>query len=427
MSKAKKSKTFSSADINKFIKVNAQHAVNWNQLADMLAKALGVRLTQKQIKDRGNRLRVRTKGITPQNVASAVPKDRTKITPADPVAAKVLDLMQRRKQPLSVEELADAADASPRVVRRALDDLQRGGHNVSTTADLVELSREIPKADPFRIDARKLGGKVFRFGVTADNHLASKYERLDVLEALFDTWAEQDITHVYQLGNIIDGDARFNAFDVKCRGLEAQSRYLATHWPKRDGINTYFITGDDHEGWYVQREGVEVGRYMEAVARDTGREDLTYLGHMEHDILFTGRKQRSVMRLIHAGGGSSYATSYAAQKIVESYQGGEKPQILLVGHYHKAEYGYPREVHVIQGGCTCDQTPFMRKQKIQAHVGGWTVEVTINPDGVITRFRSEWMPFYDKGFYTDAWDYKDLSSRRTASRSATVAPSYATA
>jgi len=24
-----------------------------------------------------------------------------------------------------------------------------------------------------------------------------------------------------------------------------------------------------------------------------------------------------------------------------SYQGGEKPNVLLIGHYHKFEYGYP--------------------------------------------------------------------------------------
>src|SRR5581483_12495394 len=96
---------------------------------------------------------------------------------------------------------------------------------------------------------------------------------------------------------------------------------------------------------------------------------------MEHDIIFKGKHAQQVMRLIHAGGGSAYATSYTVQKIVESYQGGEKPQILLAGHYHKAEYGYPREVHCVQAACTEDQTLFMRKKKIAAHVGFWEVKL----------------------------------------------------
>lgn len=239
-------------------------------------------------------------------------------------------------------------------------------------------------------------------------HNCSKYERMDVLNALYDTWAAQGITTVYQLGNMIDGEARFNRTDLLVHGMEGQARYFARQWPKRKGMRTLFVTGDDHEGWYVQREGVDIGRYLEDAAKKDGRDDLVYLGHMEHDIAFEGKRQQSVMRLIHAGGGSSYATSYSAQKIVESYQGGEKPNVLLIGHYHKAEYGYPREVHCLQVGCTMDQSPFMRKKKLQAHVGGWTVEMTINDLGMITRFRCEWMPFYDLGFYKQAWAYREL-------------------
>lgn len=399
----------SSAEINKFIKAHAHEARNAIDLQDMIARVLGAKLSKAAVENRLARLRVKTKGLK-TSFQSSYEVDRSKVQPSDPMAAQVLGVINRTKTHQTVEDLANKLITSPAIIRRALGDLKRGGHNVIDTEGMVELSREIPKADPFRIDTRKLKGKVLRFGITADNHLCSKYERLDVLESLFDAWHEQGITTVYQLGNMIDGDARFNKFDVICQGLDAQSRYFAHHWPKRKGMTTYFITGDDHEGWYVQREGVEVGRYLQSVCRDAGRKDLVYLGHMEHDIVFTGKRQRSIMRLIHAGGGSSYATSYAPQKIVESYQGGEKPHILLVGHYHKAEYGYPREVHVIQGGCTCDQTPFMRKQKLQAHVGGWTVEVTINEDGLITRFRQEWMPFFDKGFYKDAWQYADLAA-----------------
>lgn len=403
-------KTVSSAAINDFIRKHASEVTSWAELNARILRELGVKMTTNQVKGRGNRMKVRTqrKGekASPFKVI-----DHTVIRPDHPVAARILDVVKRRPTLLTIEDLANLLDTSPKRIHEGLDKLREGGHNIMVAASGgIQLSKEIPKAPPFRIDTRKLKGKTLRFGLTADNHLCSKYERLDVLNALFDTWHADGITTVYQLGNMIDGDARFNRFDVLCHGLEAQSKYAATHWPKRKGMTTYFITGDDHEGWYVQREGVEVGRYMEAVARDSGRSDMVYLGHMEHDIVLAGKKQRSIMRLIHAGGGSAYATSYSVQKIVESYQGGEKPHVLLVGHYHKAEYGYPREVHVVQGGCTCDQTPFMRKNKIQAHVGGWTIEITVNDDGVITRFRQEWMPFFDKGFYDKAWRYERLAA-----------------
>ena len=205
---------------------------------------------------------------------------------------------------------------------------------------------------------------------------------------------------------MIDGEARFNKFDIHKYGLQNQVEYFVKTWPQRKGMTTHFITGDDHEGWYTQREGVNVGQFIQLAAENAGRHDLKYLGHMEHDIRLKTAKGQATMRLIHAGGGSSYATSYTAQKIVESYQGGEKPNILLIGHYHKAEYGFPREVHCIQVGCTLDQTPFMRKKKIQAHVGGWTVSFSQDELGNIHGFTPQWHPFYDKGYYDKAWKYR---------------------
>lgn len=307
---------------------------------------------------------------------------------------------------LSIEHLADHFNVGPKTVREAMEALKQGGHNIQIISGAVELSREIPKGEPTQIDVSKLEGDKVRFGLVSDNHLGSKYARMDVLNALFDIYEREGIKTVYQCGNMIDGEARFNKFDLLVHGMQGQVDYFVKHWPQRNGIVTEFITGDDHEGWYVQREGVNIGQVIEDCARRAGRTDLVYLGHMEHDIMFKGTKQVAVLRLIHAGGGSAYATSYSVQKIVESYQGGEKPNILLVGHYHKAEYGYPREVHVVQAGCTEDQTPFMRKLKIQAHVGGWIVEFVLTKEGLISRFKTEWIPFYDKGFYNSAWGYK---------------------
>ena len=313
--------------------------------------------------------------------------------------------LKKTRRVVSVEDLSNHFDCPVREIRKTIDLLLKEGKNIVVDGGSVELAQGIPQAKPTVIDVSKFKAKHFKFGLTSDNHLGSKYERLDVLNALFDIWKGQGVGTVYQCGNMIDGEARFNKFDVFVHGIQAQVDYFVDKWPAREGIVTHFITGDDHEGWYVQREGINIGKLIEMTAQERGRKDLRFLGHMEHDITLQAKDGCATMRLIHAGGGSAYATSYAPQKIVESYQGGEKPNILLVGHYHKAEYGYPREVHVIQAGCTEDQTPFMRKLKIQAHVGGWTIEFDQDDLGIIHHFRVEWHPFYDKGYYDKAWKY----------------------
>lgn len=101
-----------------------------------------------------------------------------------------------------------------------------------------------------------------------------------------------------------------------------------------------------------------------------------------------------------AGGGTGYAISYRPQKIIESYEGGEKPAVLLMGHYHKLDVGLVRNVWYVQTGCGQDQTPFMRQKAIEAHVGGVIVEMEQDPEtGAITRFCPNVIRYFNRSFY----------------------------
>ena len=321
--------------------------------------------------------------------------------------AKLRAILGRSKKPWTIEQLSDALNVGVSRVRTAAEQLADDRINIKSIGTALFLDDSPLRRPPTTIDLRSLRtGAPIRFGVTGDNHLGSKYARLDVLNALYDIWESEGVKTVYQCGNMIDGEARFNRSDLIVHGLDPQVDYFVEHWPHRKGITTHFITGDDHEGWYVQRENVDIGQMMQDRAERFGRTDLRYLGHMEHDLLFQQPKGSAHVRLVHAGGGSAYATSYTVQKIVESYQGGEKPNVLLAGHYHKAEYGYPREVHCVQVGCTEDQTPFMRKKKLEAHVGGAIVELEQDPEtGAIVGFTPKLIRYFNKGYYNGRWSH----------------------
>ncbi len=248
----------------------------------------------------------------------------------------------------------------------------------------------------------------FTFGAMGDTHLGSKYERLDVLEALYDAYEAAGITTVFHTGNWIDGEARFNVYDLHTRGMDAQCRYLAKVYPRRPGITTYAVAGDDHEGWYAQREGVDIGAYAEQKFREAGRTDWVNLGYMEAAVLLRNRNsgKDATISVVHPGGGSSYAVSYTIQKIIEGLDGGEKPSIGLYGHYHKMMFGNVRNVWAAQTGCTQDQTPFMRKKKIDAHVGGLIMRaVQHEPTGAIIRCSADYLRFYNRGFYNGRWSH----------------------
>ena len=236
-------------------------------------------------------------------------------------------------------------------------------------------------------------------GFVSDTHLGSKHERLDVLEHLYSHFEAEGITAVFHGGNWAEGESKVNRHDIKVFGLESQLSYFIERYPARKGITTYYVAGDDHEGWWQQREQVNIGSLLEAKARAAGRTDLWYLGYVEADIELKAKKGSAVLRIMHGGGGAPYAYSYALQKTVESFQGGEKPAVLCMGHHHKFDYCYPRSVHALMPGCVCDQSIFMRKRKIEAHVGGVIGWLKQASDGSVTRFRAEWLPYYNLGYY----------------------------
>ena len=246
------------------------------------------------------------------------------------------------------------------------------------------------------------------FGFTSDNHIGSKYARQDCLDRLFDRFAEIGVDRVLNAGNWIDGEANFNKHDLLAHGMHAQCKALVDAWPQR-GLTTYAVTGDDHEGWYAQREGIDIGRYAEQCFRDAGRDDWVDLGYMEADIrlIHAGSGATNRLRVAHPGGGSSYATSYAPQKYLESLQGGDKPGCVLLGHWHKLEFINIRGVWVIQTGTTQDQTPFGRKKRLDFQVGGGLCRLQQDPKtGALVSCTVELMQFFNREFYgTGRWSH----------------------
>ena len=169
-----------------------------------------------------------------------------------------------------------------------------------------------------------------------------------------------------------------------------------------------FWSANCHEGWWQKDCGLRIGWYIQNWAEERGRKDLVHIGHLEQDVLFERPHGTFRLRIIHPGGGTPYALSYPSQKMVESFQGGEKPQAMIMGHYHKFDMVYPREVLCLMPGCVQDQTPFMRKKRLGAHVGFCMCTIGARVDGTLGRFNVEWVPYYDRQYH-QKFDGYDLT------------------
>lgn len=255
---------------------------------------------------------------------------------------------------------------------------------------IIELEKQLVQFSASRkIITHDYGTNHVKFGYVTDTHMGDIFEELNVLKDIYKKFKKEGCECVYHSGDLCDGENMYrgHAYDIHKHGADQQVDWVIKSYPNNN-LTTYFITGN-HDLSFWRNAGVDIGKLI-----TERRKDMIYLGQEEADILIGG-KDKIKMNLFHPGGGTAYALSYHPQKIVESFSGGKKPNILLIGHYHKAEFiPKVRNVAVIQGGTTCSQTPFMKRKKLEAHLGGWIIDLQINKKG-IDRIKAEFIPYFE--------------------------------
>lgn len=242
--------------------------------------------------------------------------------------------------------------------------------------------------------------KSITFGVVSDTHIGNKCTQLTHLHDFYDILANRGISNVYHAGDITDGikmrpGQEFELYEIS---YDEVTRDVITNYPKRDGITTYFITGN-HDSSLIKQVGADIG-----LAIADKRSDMVYLGR---DSAIVELTPNCTMELRHPWDGISYALSYKPQKMIEAMDPDSKPNLICIGHYHKCSYLFYRNVHCLLAGCFESQTPFMRGKGLAANVGGWIVTVNVDEQGSIVSIVPEFVPFY-KPIKDDWKKYKIL-------------------
>ena len=231
------------------------------------------------------------------------------------------------------------------------------------------------------------GTQTIKIAIMGDTQIGSKYTQWTHLKNFYDICQEEGIKDVYHTGDVTDGLKMRPGHEYELYEVSADEMIddVVTNYPKRDGITTHFITGN-HDASIYKQIGYDIGM---AIANK--RNDMKYLGRDCAVIYLTPNCK---LELRHPWDGTAYALSYKTQKIVESMESDSKPNILAVGHYHKAEYLFYRNVHVLQSGCFQSQTPFTRGKGISVHLGGWILTIKVEADGTIKSIAPQFIPYY---------------------------------
>ena len=222
-------------------------------------------------------------------------------------------------------------------------------------------------------------------GSFSDTHLGSNYTSVDMVNYAFDEFSRQGVDLITHCGDVFEGLSHRPGHMYECShlGYSAQLEHGREVFGQWTDTPIYMVDGN-HDRWYIKSNGALI---VDELCR--GQENLHFLGHDEGNINLNG----IIIKLWHGEDGSSYAFSYRIQKIVESFTGGEKPNVFLCGHTHKATYIFDRHIHCVSAGAMQRQSKWMRSKRHASHTGFFIIRMGIGDTGVAW-FEPRFYPFY---------------------------------
>lgn len=288
----------------------------------------------------------------------------------------------------SVENLCKKLELKENELYGLVELLQVEGYNIDiVTVDGVDrvsksINRRLTRSLKESIDQLE----EIKLCAISDTHLGSKVQQLGLLNKAYREAYLRGITTVLHCGDMVDGDYRnkrpAHPYELFVHGFDEQAEYIITHYPYVEGMTTYFIDGS-HDQTHYLNGGATVGTWVSKI-----RDDLKYLG-CDRYIYMAGSKKNVKIEMYHPGGGSAKALSYNPQEYINNMAPGEKPRLLLQGHYHKSYFMFYRNVHAIEVPCFMDKSGFIIKRGMSNIVGCYFITMYVNKNGEIQYFIPE--------------------------------------
>ncbi len=228
-----------------------------------------------------------------------------------------------------------------------------------------------------------------RLLLISDTHLASKFDRLDILRYLYDKADSTHTNYILHAGDLTEGVSGRpeQLYDLRELSYTGQRDYVISNYPiSPTDCPTYFIAGN-HDNWWLKKCGSDICKDI-----SIRRPDLHYLGSDCEDLAIGSLR----IRLYHGKGGCSYARSYKLQKYLDSIPAEQRPHLLVTGHVHNSFYMKQDKTHCFQTSCLQDLTPYARSLGLASDKSCWWVDVYFDAQGRPHSVKQELETFENK-------------------------------
>lgn len=238
------------------------------------------------------------------------------------------------------------------------------------------------RSNPKRIS---FDGDSIKVGFCTDTHIGDESFSDYLWEGFIRECESEQVDMILHAGDLLEGmsnrpDQIYHLTDIGFSKQMDHAEDILSH----TSIPIKIIDGN-HDRWGMKAGGI-------LAVRDIANrlDHVEFMGHDTGDIVIND----TVWRLWHGEDGSSYATSYRVQKLIEAFTGGDKPHVLLCGHTHKQGYFFERNIHAVSGGALSYQSHWMKSTRKACHTGFWIIVATIR-DGQVVKFCPTWYPIYE--------------------------------
>lgn len=296
-----------------------------------------------------------------------------------------------KKGPIDFHALCDKLDLPPAKAQKVIDEALKLGVKVHVEHNHVGIRHPEPDDRVRAIGVTPVMGERQKVAVISDTHLGSKYCLREQLVEFIHYAYDQGVREILHPGDVVDGCYRHGMWEVSHSGLDEQARDLYETLPALPGLTYHAITGN-HDFTFTEQIGADVGHFLSNYFQERGRKDLHFYGNRGAFLKIRG----AVVHLWHPKSGAGYARSYAIQKHIEKYSSGEKPNILLTGHWHVFCHVYERGVHGIacptfQGGGSA----FSKSLGGAPAIGGLILSWDVTKDGTLRSFVLEKRSYFE--------------------------------
>lgn len=228
-----------------------------------------------------------------------------------------------------------------------------------------------------------------KIGVISDLRFGSKNEQIATLNDIYRKFLKDGVKYVFITGNLLEGKYSGNTEHDFGKSLiynsaEGQCDHLIEFFPKVEGIQTLFITGDTDHTWNKE---LNVGEYI-----SSKREDMNYLGPKS----CTVHINKSIIRLENLKKqGEAYTIAYPPQKYSRSLASYEDYDMILLGGTLTAQ-DFPkiRDTRIFTIPSVVSRTAKMRSKSQQNTMGSYEFGLTFGKTGKIKRLTSFFSPYY---------------------------------